>query len=111
MTLSVELSTEQEAKLRERAAAVGKDVAAYISGLIETVVSDAHEPARVTDPHTQQPFVLVPAEEYDRMAQAEELAALRETYPAQDAVARANGWDDPEMDIYNDYDAHSGSIS
>ena len=105
MTLSVELSAEQEARLRKQAAAVGKDVTSYVSGLIESVV-DANESTRVIDPASQKPFVLVPAEEYDRMAQAEELAAIREAYPAADAVSRANGWDDPEMDIYNDYDAH-----
>jgi hypothetical protein len=28
---------------------------------------------------------------------------IREAYPLMDAVARAEGWDDPEMDSYNIY--------
>jgi hypothetical protein len=31
---------------------------------------------------------------------------IRESYPAQEQVAAAAGWDDPAMDDYNDYDAH-----
>jgi hypothetical protein len=30
---------------------------------------------------------------------------VRETYAAQDAALGAAGWDDPELDIYNEYDA------
>jgi hypothetical protein len=36
---------------------------------------------------------------------ADDTFDIRETYPAQEHVAAAAGWDDPAMDDYND-DAH-----
>lgn len=57
----------------------------------------------VIDPTTNTSYVLLPAEEYARLS-SEQL--VRESYPLQEEVARAAGWDDPEMDDYNDYDAH-----
>jgi hypothetical protein len=33
----------------------------------------------------------------------EEDVDIREAYPLMDAVARQEGWDDPEMDSYNSY--------
>jgi hypothetical protein len=33
----------------------------------------------------------------------EEIMDLRQAYPLMDAVARQEGWDDPEMDSYNVY--------
>lgn len=33
----------------------------------------------------------------------EEDVDFREAYPLMDAVARREGWDDPEMDSYNVY--------
>ena len=32
-----------------------------------------------------------------------EVVDIREAYPLMDAVARQEGWDDPEMDSYNVY--------
>ena len=61
-------------------------------------------PVELCDPRTQTRYVLVPAEEYEQLHDAQS-AAVRDTYAAQDAVARAAGWDDPEMDDYNDYGA------
>jgi hypothetical protein len=106
MTLSVQISAEQEMRLRERAAAAGKDLAIFVSELLETAAGEAGKRLGVTDPTSRSNFVLVSAAEYDRLVQAEELAALRETYPAQDAIAHSAGWDDPEMDVYDNYDAH-----
>ena len=31
---------------------------------------------------------------------------VRETSAGQSAAAGQSGWDDPEMDAYNDHDAH-----
>ena len=31
---------------------------------------------------------------------------IQETYPLQEQVATAEGWEEPSMDDYNDYDAH-----
>jgi len=61
-------------------------------------------PVELFDPQTQTRYVLVPADEYARVRD-NGAAAIRETYAAQDAVARAAGWDDPIMDEYNNYDA------
>jgi hypothetical protein len=63
---------------------------------------------RVTDPATNQCYVLLTAEDYDRLQLLVRSAVVdpREAYAAQDAVARADGWDDPALDDYNDYDAH-----
>ncbi len=38
-----------------------------------------------------------------READEEEVFDIREAYPLMDAVARKEGWDDPEMDSYNIY--------
>jgi hypothetical protein len=37
-----------------------------------------------------------------QLAEGED-ADIRQAYPLMDAVARAEGWDDPEMDSYNVY--------
>jgi len=34
---------------------------------------------------------------------------VRETNPHQERVAQAEGWSDPVMDQYDDYDAHRGT--
>ncbi|HWG42925.1 MAG TPA: hypothetical protein VN688_09080 [Gemmataceae bacterium] len=34
-------------------------------------------------------------------AKLAEIADVRQAYPLMDAVARQEGWDDPEMDSYN----------
>jgi hypothetical protein len=34
----------------------------------------------------------------------ENVEEIREAYPLMDAVARQEGWDDPEMDSYNVYE-------
>jgi hypothetical protein len=66
------------------------------------------EPVELIDEASQARYVLVPGEQFDRIKAL--LAAddfeLRETYEAQSQSLAAAGWDDPELDIYNDYDAH-----
>ena len=64
---------------------------------------DGGEVVELFDPHTQARYVVVPI---DRNDQASDAAAIRDTYAAQNAVARASGWDDPLMDEYDDYDTH-----
>ena len=65
-------------------------------------------PVRVTDPRTNANYVLLTLEQYERIKpffEAEErpLSAL---YPLMEESALRAGWDNPEMDVYNDYDAH-----
>lgn len=47
-------------------------------------------------------------EQFDRLNAllATDQFDISETYAAQSAALAAAGWDDPELDIYNDYDAH-----
>jgi hypothetical protein len=64
--------------------------------------------AYVEDPQTHMNYVLLPKAEYDRIRSLVEAGdnSVRVAYEAQNQVARAQGWDDPEMDIYENYDQH-----
>lgn len=63
-------------------------------------------PVKVMDPATNTPYVLVRADLYDRCKALfeDEEFDVREAYSAMDEVARAEGWDDPEMDVYDQLD-------
>lgn len=61
------------------------------------------EPLRLIDTENNAAYVLVPAEQYDRMAQGTQVDELGDTYAAQESVATAAGWDEPIMDDYNDH--------
>lgn len=65
-------------------------------------------PVFVVDGDTQQQYVLLPAEMYQKIQSliGGDSFDIRETYPLQDKIAAAAGWDDPAMDDYNDCDAH-----
>ena len=52
---------------------------------------DGAQPARLRDPRTNDTYVLVRAEFYERMR-----AIL-------DGYTRRAGWDDPELDVYERY--------
>jgi hypothetical protein len=64
---------------------------------------------RVSDPETQREYVIVSADVYDRLESLvwhdsdwtphEQLALLAES-------GKRAGWNDPEMDVYDDYDEH-----
>jgi hypothetical protein len=60
------------------------------------------------DELSQARYVVLPGEQFDRLRAlltCDEFD-VRETYAAQSAALAAAGWDDPELDIYNDYDAN-----
>jgi hypothetical protein len=59
MTLNLSLSPETEAKLRQRAAATGKDVAQFVEEAVQKTLS---EPQPSTDPAQ-----LTPAEQWERL--------------------------------------------
>lgn len=65
------------------------------------------EPVRLTDPDTQQQYVVVAAEKYDSLAANlftdEPLSAEERRQLLIQAGLRA-GWDDPAMDVYNNLD-------
>jgi hypothetical protein len=60
----------------------------------------------LVDDSSCERYILLPGKQYDRLKSL--LSAddfeLSETYPAQSRVLAQAGWDDPELDIYNDYD-------
>jgi hypothetical protein len=63
-------------------------------------------PARVSDPSQNNTFVLVPAGVYERfkaMFEDDPVTPAERQFHLQEFGRRA-GWDDPEMDIYDDLD-------
>lgn len=64
-----------------------------------------NEPLRITDPRTNQNYVLVQEKVY---VQVQSLLGdnLSDTYAAQVDSAMKAGWDDPKMDEYSEYDNH-----
>ena len=74
--------------------------------LRQAVQEHPNEPTRLLDPVTQQTFVLVRAEVYDRLRGLlydDSEFAIHQAYALMDEVAAKAGWDDPAMDIYNDF--------
>jgi len=67
----------------------------------------AGQPVHLTEPQTNVPCVLLPEAVYERvkclfedvpLSREEQLGLLAES-------GKRAGWDDPRMDIYDDYDA------
>lgn len=73
----------------------------------EAVRSSEDQPIRLTDPETNSEYVLLPADLYDQIRDLfyEHSTLTRDEKRALmlQAGLRA-GWDDPEMDVYNDLD-------
>jgi hypothetical protein len=63
----------------------------------------------VFDPVGNQVYYLVPAAMYERLRQQEPDDDLTAVYPLLNDVASAEGWDDPEMDAYNQLDPRRAS--
>lgn len=74
----------------------------------EAIRQHPGQPVTVEDDLTRASYVLLPLAAYQRAQSlfCAESLDITETYAAQSAAAGASGWDDPEMDVYNDYDAH-----
>jgi hypothetical protein len=63
------------------------------------------EPVAI-DPQTKETYVLVRLQLYERLKGLLYDGAefpIREAYPLMDEAAAKAGWDDPAMDIYNDF--------
>jgi hypothetical protein len=62
-------------------------------------------PVRVIDPDTKREYVLLRAEQYERLQSlvAVDDGDIRGAYPLMDAVAAREGWADAEMDEYDHY--------
>jgi len=67
-------------------------------------VRGAEKPVRMADPETNQQYVLLRAEVYDRLSELlGEDFQPKVAYPALDR-AFAEGWQDPKMDDYDRYE-------
>lgn len=64
-------------------------------------------PVTIEDDQTHAQYVLLPIDTYQKVQAlvGDEPFDIRETYSAQDQ-ALSKVWDDPELDVYNDYDAN-----
>ena len=60
------------------------------------------EPVQLTDTETNSVYVIVRADIYDRCAICHDFD-IRDAYPLMDQVAAREGWDDPAMDIYDEF--------
>jgi hypothetical protein len=65
------------------------------------VVTCSGVPLELVDEQTHESYVLLPADEFQRLKMASE-DDLDDTYRAQVESAMQAGWDDPRMDEYND---------
>lgn len=65
-------------------------------------------PVPLTDPETNAAYVIIRAEVYEHMRALCDNLDIRDLYPAMNEVAAREGWDDPAMDIYNEYQPPSG---
>jgi hypothetical protein len=73
----------------------------------DALLQQPGKPVTVEDDQTHLRYVLIQLNVYERVRSifADESFDLTDTYGAQFAAAGAAGWDDPEMDVYDDYDA------
>lgn len=76
--------------------------------LLTAIEDSGDTPLRVVNPRTQKVYVLIADEHFERLNALLNLAPLsldEQQQALRDAGQRA-GWDDPEMDVYDNYDAH-----
>jgi hypothetical protein len=68
--------------------------------------AEADEPVRIIDPRTNRTYVLLSFDVYERIKALFEDAPVTkdEQRSILAAAGKRAGWDDPEMDIYNELD-------
>jgi hypothetical protein len=75
---------------------------------LQQAVRAAHgRPLRLTDPETQAEYVLLQADMYDQLQGLLSDAPLLTPDERRTVLLQAGlraGWDDPEMDVYNELD-------
>ncbi len=69
------------------------------------VTTHPGEPLELIDERTHAAYLLVRADDFRRLTAGSE-DDVGDSYVAQIASAMRAGWDDPRMDLYDDYDAH-----
>lgn len=72
----------------------------------EALRDESRRPVQVEDEQSHRLYVLLPLEVYLRVRPIlRDDFDISDTYAAQDeALARV--WDDPELNVYDDYDSH-----
>lgn len=75
---------------------------------LQALANNPGEPIEIVDEASQTRYILLREDQFDRVRAllASDDFDVRETYAAQSSALGAAGWDDPDLDIYNDYDAH-----
>jgi hypothetical protein len=77
--------------------------------LLQAIEKETGCPLHIVDADTKIHYVLMRAEQFENLralfAEGEEFDP-REVYPLMAKAAAAAGWDDPDMDAYDNYDAH-----
>ena len=78
---------------------------------VRAITAATERPIRLVDSESHQTYVLLRADEYERIqALLEEDFSIRDTYAAQFRSAMRAGWDDPAMDDYNNYEEAYGKL-
>ena len=75
--------------------------------LQEAIQDSNGQPIRLTDPKTHVEYVILPAEIFDRVQHVFSDAnplTIEEQRALLVQVGLSVGWDDPEMDVYNELD-------
>jgi len=73
----------------------------------QAVADHPGEPVELVDEVSRIRYVLLPADQFERVKAllTNEDFSVSEAYTAQSDALAAAGWDDPELDVYNDYDS------
>ena len=75
---------------------------------LQQVIQNANgQPIRLVDPETNLEYVVLPAEIFDKVQHVfydENLLTIEEQRALLVQVGLSVGWDDPEMDVYNELD-------
>ena len=77
--------------------------------LRQAIENEGGSPVHLVDSATNRHYVLMRVDQYENLsaliAEGEDFDP-RELYSVMAKSAAAAGWDDPDLDAYNDYDAH-----
>lgn len=74
------------------------------------VVGESEVPVRISDPAEKSMFVLMQADVYERFRSLfeEDPVTEKERLFQLEQFGKRAGWDDPEMDVYDDLDPRRG---
>ena len=80
--------------------------------LRQAIENEGGSPLHLVDAATNAHYVLMRADQYEilsgLLAEGQKFD-VRELYPLMAKSAASAGWDDPDLDAYNDYDARKNS--